>query len=135
MPLYEFFCSECGTQVEGIYKASERPSTVPCGSLECGGLAEYHVSKPAYFKLKYDQNGRVGFKYDMGNGKQFHRSATREKHEHTLGNRSEKDLKAMGDAKGESVYTKEYQRAVDKKAAEASEKAQKTMKEKLSAKV
>jgi putative FmdB family regulatory protein len=129
MPLYEFVCTTCDELVEHIFKYSEKPKEVPCPC--CGGKAEYRVALPGYFKIKYDQNGRVGFKYDLGDGKKFHRSATREQHEHTVGNRTTKDLQKMGNDKAKSVYTKDYQRHVDAKEKSASEVRTKAMKEEL----
>src|SRR5208283_1722601 len=100
------------------FKSEERPTVVPCPSEGCEKEAEYHMSTPAYFKIKFDQNGRVGFKYDMGGGKQFRRSATREQHEHILGSRTNADIRKMGNAKSEGVYTKEFGRAVKEKQTE-----------------
>ena len=112
MPIYEYFCDGCGSLHDAIYGASSRPNTMTCP--ECGESAEYRVGKPAMFRIKFDNQGRIGYKNDLGNGKQTYRSATREQYEHTIGNRSMKDLKALGSDKAKSVYTKEYQRAVDK---------------------
>lgn len=123
MPCYEYVCKTCDELVEHIFKYEEKPHDVPCPC--CGGIAEYRVGMPGYFKVKYDQHGRVGYKYDLGNGKTIHRSASRENHEHNLGSRSEKDLKTMGNEKGKSVYTKEYQGHVDKQ-----EKTKKEIREK-----
>ena len=73
------------------------------------------------FRIKFDNQGRIGYKNDLGDGKQTYRSATREQYEHNLGNRSAQGLKDMGSDKSKSVYTKEYARAVDK--AEKNKKA------------
>lgn len=114
MPLYEFHCATCETVHEKMFKYDERPKEIPCEECQIG-VAEYHVGRPACFRVKFDNNGRVGFKYDMGNGKQTYRSATRESYEHNLGNKSEKILKEMGNDKGKSVYTKEYSRMTETK--------------------
>ena len=37
-------------------------------------------------RVQYVQNGRVAYRIDVGNGKQIHRSATRERYEHVIGN-------------------------------------------------
>lgn len=127
MPLYEFYCGTCGEMSEEVFRYSERPASIPC--TYCEGSAEYRVSKPAMFRVKFDNNGRVGYKYDLGNGKQVFRSATRENYEKNLGSRTQKDLKDMGTEKNKSVYTKEYDRHVRSKEKEKLDKANRELKQ------
>jgi hypothetical protein len=127
MPLYEYFCT-CGAHEEKIFSATERPATIPCPK-ECGKEAEYHMSAPAYFKLAFDQNGRLAYKYDLGNGKQFRRSATRERYEHTIGNKPLKEVQGSGSEKAASVYTKRYGEHVATQEKLQAEKRAKIMKE------
>jgi hypothetical protein len=108
MPLYQYWCEPCEHFTDRIFKYDEKPAVVPCE--QCEALAEYQVGNPAQLRIKYDQNGRVGYRMSLGDGRQIHRSATREKYEHTLGNKSAKDVHAMGVNKNKSVYTKEYGR-------------------------
>lgn len=56
-------------------------------------------------KVQYEQNGRVAYKVDVGDGKHIHRSATRERYEKALGNTSGATTAKV---KPESVYTKAY---------------------------
>ena len=114
MPLYEFHCDTCDAVMEKIYKHDERPAELACDECQVG-TAWYHIGKVAYFRVRFDNNGRIGFKHDMGNGKQTYRSATRENYEHNLGSKSTKALKEMGNDKGKSVYTKELTRATEAK--------------------
>jgi putative FmdB family regulatory protein len=112
MPLYEFFCRNCEASRDEIWKSSDRPDEQLCGN--CGGTSHYVLGKPAMFRVKLDNQGRIGYKYDMGTGKQTYHSATRENYEHNIGNKSLKDLQSMGSDKSKSVYTKEYGKAVAK---------------------
>ena len=124
MALYEYVCPKCGAVYEKIAKSSERLDEVPCFTEGCDSMASYIVSAPAFFRIKFDAGGRIGYKVDSGNGKIQYRSATREKYEHTIGNRSEKDLKAMAPSeKSQSVYTKEYDKHVRAKEKETLDKA------------
>jgi putative FmdB family regulatory protein len=127
MPLYEFHCTACDAWAEHLFKSEERPDQVECG--HCTGLADYRVGMPAMFRVKFDQNGRVAYKYDMGNGKTQIRSATRERYEHNLGNRTTKDFKEMGQDKNRSVYTKQYDRHVRGAEKEKQQRVEKTLKE------
>ena len=133
MPIYEFVCTNCDAPHESVFKAQERPTHIDCE--HCKGVlsAEYRVGKPAMFRVKFDQNGRVGYKYDMGNGKTQVRSATREAYEHNLGSRTQKDFKEMGSDKNRSVYTKDYDRHVRTQEKEKVAKANKEIKEVMKA--
>mgnify|MGYP000119551025 CR=1 FL=1 len=64
-------------------------------------------------RIRFDNNGRIGYRYNLGNGKVAIRSATRERYEHMAGNTPASQAKAKSEDMGKSVYTKEYQRAVD----------------------
>jgi hypothetical protein len=72
-------------------------------------------------KVQFEQNGRIGYRIDVGDGKQIYRSATREKYEHTIGNmgthqyKKEKAQGAVDERLNESKYTKAYGEAVKKK--------------------
>lgn len=114
MPLYEFVCTSCGGIHDKVMDFVDKPEQIPCEFCE-DGVADYQFGKPAMFRVKYEQNGRVAYKYDLGDGKKVHRSATREKYEHNLGSRGSRDLKDMGTDKNKSVYTKEYGRVVESK--------------------
>lgn len=127
MPLYEFHCTACDTWAEHLFKSDERPEQVECA--HCASPADYRVGMPAMFRVKFDQNGRVAYKYDMGNGKTQIRSATRERYEHNLGNRTSKDFKEMGQDKNRSVYTKQYDRHVRGAEKEKQQRVEKTLKE------
>lgn len=64
-------------------------------------------------RVRYDQNGRVAYRIDVGGGKQIHRSATREHYEHMIGNTGSAKIaeaKRQGYKMGsnESQYTKAY---------------------------
>ena len=128
MPIYEFVCTSCDAIHESVFKSQERPTHIDCENCSQPLSAEYRVGKPAMFRVKFDQNGRIGYKYDMGNGKQQIRSATRENYEHNLGNRTKKDLKEMGTDRNKSVYTKEYDRHVRSTEKQKVEKANKELK-------
>lgn len=60
-------------------------------------------------KVGYEQNGRKGYKVDVGTGRPIYRSATRERFEHQQGNTGDAQRK-RGEAPkaNESVYTKGY---------------------------
>ena len=130
MPLYEFTCPKCDTNYEQIFKSEERPSEVFCMADGCDGMAEYRVGKPAMFRVKFDNGGRIGYKIDAGDGKTQYRSATREKYEHTIGNRSASDLAKMTSTeKSSSVFTKEYDRVVRDKEKAVLDKANREYKQ------
>ena len=66
-------------------------------------------------KVQFEQNGRIGYKISVGDGKHIYRSATREKYEHTVGNTSRSKLTEKKQELGslnESVYSKSYGEAV-----------------------
>jgi putative FmdB family regulatory protein len=130
MPLYQYTCEDCGASYDEVFKYEEKPATIVCGN--CGKDAVYYVGSPAMFRVKYEQNGRIGFKYDMGNGKKTHRSATRENYEHLGGSRSSKDFHSMGADKNRSVLTKRYDEHVKNtektKLARANHEAKKILK-------
>jgi putative FmdB family regulatory protein len=130
MPLYEYYCESCESYSEEIFKSSEKPTTIDCANCGRAG-AEYRVGKPAMFRIKFDQGGRIGYKMDMGNGKKVHRSATREAYEHNIGSKSYKDAKESKTDLNRSVYTKEYGREVEKKEKQKAEKFAKGLKEAL----
>lgn len=82
-------------------------------------------------RVQFVQNGRVGYRIDLGDGKQLYRSATREKYEHTIGNTGSdafKEAKRQGKPIDtvETVFEKKYGAAVkeakDKKYAAANKK-------------
>lgn len=64
-------------------------------------------------KVQYEQNGRVAYRIDIGDGKFIHRSATRERYERQIGNTAGADNARKTEQK--SVYTKAYAEAVEKK--------------------
>lgn len=110
MPIYEYLCEPCDAATDTVCKYSEKPATLPCS--QCGKPAYPCMSKPSHFKVRFDANGRVGYKVDMGDRRVLARSATREQYEHNIGNKPAKELKHLAKS-SKSVYTKEYQRAVD----------------------
>jgi len=62
-------------------------------------------------KVQFEQNGRVAYRIDLGNGKPVYRSASRERYEHAAGNIGADRLKEAKRQKediklNESVYTK-----------------------------
>jgi hypothetical protein len=120
----------CGASHDQIYKYEEKPATIPCESEGCDGVGEYVVGRPAMYRIKFDNGGRVGFKIDSGDGKTQYRSATRERYEHNIGNRSAADLKKMtSDEKSGSVYTREYDRHVKQKEKATLDKANTELKQ------
>lgn len=129
MPLYEYHCPECGNIIDKICSYDSKPKTVPCTTPRCEGEAEYRVGMPGMFRIQFDQNGRIGYKQDMGDGKKTFRSATREKYEHNIGSKPLKDVQGSGSEKSRSVYTKEYDRHVRTKEKEKAERLKKTIKE------
>jgi len=129
MPLYEYHCPLCGNVLDKIFSYDERPEKVPCDTPRCEGDAAYHMGMPGMFRIKFDQNGRIGYKQDMGDGKKTYRSATREKYEHNIGSKPLKDVQGSGSEKSQSVYTKEYDRHVKAKEKEKSERRKKILKE------
>lgn len=69
-------------------------------------------------KVQFDRSGRVGYRIDVGNGKQIVRSATRERYEHMVGNTGRdklREAKRQGYDLGlnDSVYTKSYKKKVE----------------------
>ena len=127
MPLYEYVCLNCGAIHDKIFRYDDKPTEIQCEACE-EGQAEYRVGAPAMFRVKFDQNGRVAYKYDMGNGVKQIRSATREAYEHNAGNRTSKDFKEMGSDRNKSVYTKAYDRHVRAKEKEKVARADATLK-------
>jgi hypothetical protein len=81
-------------------------------------------------RVKFDQNGRVGYKTDYGTGKKRFSSATREKYEHNIGNKALKDVQGSGSEKADSVYSKEYSRHLKDKEVTKKEILKSKMKEK-----
>ena len=70
-------------------------------------------------KVQFEQNGRIGYRIDVGDGKQIYRSATREKYEHTVGNTGRekyREAKRQGTKieENKSIYTKAYDKKVEK---------------------
>lgn len=117
MPIYAYYCTECGKLIEKLVSYDLRPNRIPCD--ECPEAeAEYHVSAPSHFKIGYEQNGRKAVQVNMGNGKKVHRSVTREQFEHKAGNMGGKEYreKNLLDKRkiNESVYTKGYQEHLKK---------------------
>lgn len=71
------------------------------------------------FKVQFERNGTVGYKYDTGNGKPRVVSATRENYEHNVGNTGNdrvKELKSRGDISrmAPSITTKGYKETFKK---------------------
>ena len=64
-------------------------------------------------RIQFERNGRVGYRYNLGDGKVAIRSATRERYEHIAGNTPASEAKAKSTEMAQSVYTKEYQKVVD----------------------
>lgn len=128
MPLYEYVCLSCEAVHDKVFKYDEKPESIPCEYCQCN-LAEYRFGKPAMFRVKFDQNGRVGYKYDMGDGKKQVRSATRENYEKNALSRTAKDFKEMGADRNRSIYTKEYDRHVRSKEKEKLAQANQTFKQ------
>jgi putative FmdB family regulatory protein len=129
VPLYEFHCPNCGNMIERLFSFDKRPEKIECDTPRCEGEAEYHVAMPGMIRVKFDQNGRIGYKHDMGDGKKTYRSATREQYEHTIGNKPLKDVQGSGGDKAKSVYTKEYDRHVRKQEKEKVERRKHALKE------
>jgi hypothetical protein len=96
-------------------KASDEVPPAPKGYKYKGFLPE---KVNLMTKVQFEQNGRVGYKVSLGDGKHLYRSATREKYEHIVGNTPSSKLKSMGrggeGSMNESVYTKSYGEAVKK---------------------
>jgi hypothetical protein len=71
------------------------------------------------FRVQFERNGLIAYKYDSGDGKPRTVSATRENYEHNIGNTSNAKLKEMKD-KGElsraapSITTKGYKETYKK---------------------
>jgi len=89
--------------------ASEDPPKAPDGFKYKGFVPE---KLSIMTKVQYEQNGRVAYRVDVGDGKFIHRSATREKYERTMGNTSGGNTSSV---KPESVYTKAYAEKVKEK--------------------
>ena len=71
------------------------------------------------FKVQFERNGLIAYKYDTGNGKPRIVSATRENYEKNVGNMPEhkiRQLKKEGRLSeiNKSITTKGYQRAFEK---------------------
>jgi len=107
MPLYEFVCLDCDQVTNAICGSDIRPQKIKCEFCPDSD-AEYRIAAPSMFKVTFDKNGRKGVKVDLGNGKQIHRSATRERWEHNAGNMTAEQYKKNGSEVNESVYTKRY---------------------------
>lgn len=60
----------------------------------------------------FERNGRVAYEYNLGNGKKFIRSATRERYEHNLGNLSAEKRKEKGNQIADSVYSRSFEKAL-----------------------
>ena len=111
MPNYSFECPNCGKQIDHFCSIADMPEKIPCDN--CTGVDCTRVlSAPGMIRVKFDKNGYVGYKIDMGNEKKLYRSATRENYEHQMGNTPSKDVNARKAAK--DVLTKDYQAVVDK---------------------
>jgi hypothetical protein len=97
--------------------SEDRPET-PKDHKYCG-MVPYKINLMT--KVQFEQNGRIGYRIGLGDGRQIHRSATREKYEHTLGNmgshqyKKEKAQGAQNERLNESQYSKAYGDAVKKK--------------------
>jgi len=97
-------------------KASEDRPEAPKGYKYKGFVPE---KVEIMTKVQYEQNGRLAYRIDVGNGKHIHRSASRERYEHAAGNIGAdryKEAKRQGeDLKlNESAYTKQYGEKVKK---------------------
>lgn len=104
---------ETGDEVywEGIWE--ERPDHLD-GYLYAG-FAPDQVNLTV--RSQFERNGRIGYNYNLGNGRKFIRSATREKYEHNLGNLSAAERKKQGNSIADSVYSSSFKRAIkDEKA-------------------
>ena len=96
--------------------SEDRPPT-PAG-YRYGGMVPYKMNLMT--KVQFEQNGRIGYRIDVGDGKQIYRSATREKFEHRAGNmgahqfKREKEQGMDNTRLSESAYTKAYGEKVKK---------------------
>ena len=84
-------------------------------------------------RVQFEQNGRIGYRIDVGDGKQLYRSATREQYEHKVGNIGAdryKEAKRQGeDLKiNDSVYAKAYGEKVKEAEKKKTEKFQRGLK-------
>lgn len=64
-------------------------------------------------KVQFEQNGRIGYRIGLGDGKSLYRSATKERYEHMVGNTGASKIaeaKRQGYKLGstDSVFTKSY---------------------------
>lgn len=108
--------------------AEEGPPQAPKGYVYRGFLPD---KVNLMTKVQFEQNGRIGYKISVGDGKHVYRSATRERYEHTVGNTSQSKLREKQQELGSlnnSVYSKSYGEAVKKTEKENLEKHNRNLK-------
>ena len=116
-------------------KASEdRPAPPP--GFKYKGMVPYKMNLMT--KVQFEQNGRIGYRIDVGDGKQIYRSATREKFEHQVGNmgaqqfKKEKEQGLKSERLSESAYTKAYAEKVKESKRKTTEMHKRNLKKILS---
>lgn len=97
-------------------KASEEVPEAPSGWTYVGFVPDKLFLMT---KVQFVQNGRIGYRIDVGNGQQIYRSATRERYEHVVGNtgaEQSKEMKRQGVPieYNKTVFEKKYGEAVAK---------------------
>lgn len=109
------YVSEAGEEVVHEFQASEDPPD------EIDGFKRKHALPFKDFnlmsKVQFEQNGRIGYKVSIGNGKHLYRSATKERYDHMVGNTGAsaiREAKRQGYKMGstDSVFTKSYDQKV-----------------------
>ena len=95
-------------------KASEDAPPAPEGYTYNGFLPD---KTNLMTRVQFVQNGRIGYRIDVGDGKQIHRSATRERYEHVIGNTGSdafKEAKRQGHPidTTKTVFEKKYGKAI-----------------------
>jgi hypothetical protein len=118
--IQHLYRSELGDELVIELPASEDAKA----SLKSGGSKYAYIGMLPFrvnltFKIQFERNGLVAYKYDHGDGRPRVVSATRENYEKNVGNMPAhkiKELKAQGRLSeiNKSVTTKGYQKAFEK---------------------
>lgn len=120
MPYYKYQCDneDCLKLTEELLPISKYPGdSISCP--DCGKQARQIIEAPGMVKIKFERNGRKATMTVLDNGRQFIKSATREKYEHDVGNKAAKDFKGY---RTETVWANNVQKEVDRRKKEKEKK-------------